>query len=98
MHNTFLDLYKLPCLWDDRFIPILSWNLCCKSTRVTLNALFPHSFGSTFGDIALNESLFRILGCFIVLLVNASRSSNTIIDGILYFTCHFYVLGILDTM
>lgn len=68
--NISSNLYNLPCLWDDKLIFVLSSTLCCKSIRATLFTLFPHPFNSTFGGIALIDSLAQILGHLIALPIN----------------------------
>ncbi len=93
--NVSLDLYKVPCLWVDGLIFVLSHFLHCKFVGVPLSALSPHPSNLTFKGSTLINNLARTLGCLITLLMNASRTSIITIDGILYLADHFFVLGIL---
>lgn len=94
--NISLDLYKLPCLWDDRLIFVISCTFCYKSAKVTLFALFPHPSSPTFGSTTLIDNFLQILGRFITLLVFVSQGSITDANNILYFTSHSFVMCILD--
>jgi len=68
--SIFLDLYKLPCLWMDRFISIFPYSLCCKYVGVIVITLPPHPFGSTSGGFSFIVSkLIRTLGRLIALLL-----------------------------
>lgn len=80
-----------------KLIFIFSCTFHCIFTRVTLIALFPHPFGSTFGGITFNNS-FQILGSPITLPTNVSRGSIIAIDNILYYACHFFLMGILNPL
>jgi hypothetical protein len=77
-HNTSLNLYKLPCLWNNILIYVFSCTLHCRSIGVTLFALSPHPSSSTFRGGALVDTLSWILGCLIVLLVNVFQGSTII--------------------
>jgi hypothetical protein len=90
-------LYKMPCLWVDRLIFVLSYSFCCKLARVTLGALSPYPFGSTSKGFAFIGNLAQTLNHLIILLMNASWSSITTINNILYLISHFSILGILGT-
>jgi hypothetical protein len=92
--NIFSNLYKIPCLWVDRFIFILSFSFHCRFAKVTLSALSPHPSIVTFGGFAFDGNLARTLGHLIALLMNVSRGSITIVNNILYPTSRSFVQGI----
>ncbi len=89
------DLYKMPCLWVDRLISVLSRSLHYKFVGVTLGALSPQPSGSIFGGFSFIGNLVQTLDCFIALPVNASQGSITIADNTLYRVGCSSVLGIL---
>jgi hypothetical protein len=89
-------LYKVPCLWFDRLSFVLSHSLCCRGTRVPLNVLSPHPFGSTTKGSTLIDNLIQTLNHFIVLLVNVSQGSITIVYDVLYLVSCSFVLGIFN--
>jgi len=91
-----LDLYKLPCLWDDKVIYILSCTLHCKFARVTMFALSPHPYGSMFEGTTFINSLIQILNHLITLPINVFWSSIIIVNDVLYLVSHSSILGILD--
>ncbi len=94
--NISSNLYKLPCLWGDIFIFVISCTFCCKYVEVTLFALFPHLSGSTFGSTTFVDNFLQILGRFITLLIFASQGSITNANNVLYLTSHSFALRILD--
>ncbi len=88
--------YKVPCLWVDKLILILFDSFHYRFVGVTLNALSPHPFRSTFGGFAFISNLTQTLGCLIALLMNASWGSIIVTNNILYLTRHSFILGILS--
>jgi hypothetical protein len=93
-----LSMYKLPCLWDEKYISIIYCTLCCISTRVTLFALFSHPFGSMSRGIVFIDNFVQILGCLIALPINVFQGSIIVANNILYLTSHSFIMGILDIM
>ncbi len=66
-HSISLDLYKLPCLWDDKLIYVPSCTFHCKSARITLFALFPHPSSSMCRGTMVIDNFSWILGHLIAL-------------------------------
>ncbi len=93
-----LDMHILPCLWDEKHNSILSCTLCCKSTRVTLFALFSHPFGSMSKVIVFIDNFVHILGRLIALPINVFQGSINVANNIMYLTSHSFIMGIIDIM
>ncbi len=78
-----------------RLIFILFHSFPCKSTGVTLDALSPHPSSFTSKGSTLNGNLVWTPGCLIIVILNVSWGSITIVNDILYPTSRSFVLGIL---
>jgi hypothetical protein len=90
-----LDLYKIPCLWVNKFIYVFSYSFHYIYVGVTSSALFPHPFGSTFKGSTFIGNFIQTLGCLIALSMNVSWGFIIAMDNILYLASCSSVLGIL---
>ncbi len=90
--DIFSNLYKVPCLWVEKFIFVFSSSFHCK---ITLGALSPHSSGSIFEGFTLIGSLAWTLDCLIALPMNAFQSSINSTDNVIYRASCYFVLGII---
>ncbi len=93
--NISSNLYKIPCIWVDRLIYVLSLSHHCKYVGIILSALSPYPLSSIFKGSTFNGNLVWTLGHFIALLMNASQGSITATNDILDLASRSLILGIL---